>query len=147
VLLSLWFLVTLETLAAVPLVASVAFGIRRQRRKWRGLKVRRGWRLAAIRLGGNGPHGELLVDLAVDPGESQYARLERLELERRLASALRLLPDRERDILSCYYEGEMTLAEIGTIFGVSESRVSQLRTQAIARLRTLLSASTARKPH
>ena len=103
--------------------------------------------LAAIRLGGNGPHGELLVDLAVDPGESQYARLERLELERRLASGLRLLPDRERDILSCYYEGEMTLAEIGTIFGVSESRVSQLRTQAIARLRTLLSASTARKPH
>jgi enterochelin esterase-like enzyme len=51
VLLSLWFLVTLETLAALPLVASVAFGIRRQRRKWRGLKVRRGWRLAAIRLG------------------------------------------------------------------------------------------------
>src|SRR3981081_3550599 len=51
VLLSLWFLLTLATLAAAPLAASAAVGIRRGRRKRRGLNVRRGWRLGAIRLG------------------------------------------------------------------------------------------------
>jgi RNA polymerase sigma factor for flagellar operon FliA len=38
------------------------------------------------------------------------------------------------------YEEELTLAEIGQVIGVGESRVSQLRTQAIARLRTLMQA-------
>jgi enterochelin esterase-like enzyme len=51
VLLSLWLLVALATLAGAPLAASAAFGIRRWRRKRRGLSVRRGWRLGAIRLG------------------------------------------------------------------------------------------------
>ena len=49
-LLSLWFQVVLATLAASPLVASVVFGIRRHRRRRRGLAVRRGWRLGATRL-------------------------------------------------------------------------------------------------
>jgi RNA polymerase sigma factor for flagellar operon FliA len=39
-----------------------------------------------------------------------------------------------------YYQEEMTLAEIGAVIGVGESRVSQLRTLAISRLRTLLRA-------
>jgi RNA polymerase sigma factor for flagellar operon FliA len=51
------------------------------------------------------------------------------------------LPERERQILSLYYEHELTLAEIGEIIGVGESRVSQLRTQAIARLRSRLRES------
>jgi RNA polymerase sigma factor for flagellar operon FliA len=42
-----------------------------------------------------------------------------------------------------YYEEELTLAEIGEVIGVGESRVSQLRSQAIARLRTLLRESLA----
>jgi RNA polymerase sigma factor for flagellar operon FliA len=42
-----------------------------------------------------------------------------------------------------YYEEELTLAEIGQVIGVGESRVSQLRSQAIARLRTLLRESLA----
>ncbi len=54
----------------------------------------------------------------------------------RLAAALGELPDRERQILALSYEEELTLAEIGQVIGVGESRVSQLRTQAIARLRS-----------
>ncbi len=48
------------------------------------------------------------------------------------------LPERERHILALYYQEELTLAEIGQVIGVGESRVSQLRTQAIRRLRTAL---------
>jgi RNA polymerase sigma factor for flagellar operon FliA len=48
------------------------------------------------------------------------------------------LPERERQILALSYEEELTLAEIGQVIGVGESRVSQLRTQAVARLRSMM---------
>jgi RNA polymerase sigma factor for flagellar operon FliA len=60
--------------------------------------------------------------------------------------ALGQLPERERQILSLYYEDELTLAEIGEVFDVGASRVSQLRALAIARLRSLLSAELPRAP-
>ena len=76
----------------------------------------------------------------MDPGEGPYARLEREELRQLLAEAITELPDRERQILALYYQEELTLAEIGEVIGVGESRVSQLRTQAIGRLRSRLAA-------
>lgn len=80
-----------------------------------------------------------LLDVAIDPTEGPFASLHRQELRQHLASAIVQLPERERQILSLYYEQELTLAEIGEVLGLSESRVSQLRTQSLARLRTLLS--------
>jgi RNA polymerase sigma factor for flagellar operon FliA len=77
-------------------------------------------------------------ELVVDLDDSPQVRLERAELRQHLARALSELPERERQILSMYYEHELTLAEIGVVIGVGESRVSQLRTQAIGRLRTCL---------
>jgi RNA polymerase sigma factor for flagellar operon FliA len=71
--------------------------------------------------------------------------LERRELREHLARAVVQLPERERHILALYYERELTLAEIGQVIGVTESRVSQLRTQALARLRSTLSASLQRR--
>jgi len=62
-----------------------------------------------------------------------------------LAEAITELPDRERQILALYYQEELTLAEIGQVIGVGESRVSQLRTQAIGRLRSRL-ATRMRQP-
>jgi len=76
-----------------------------------------------------------MMEVAIDPGEGQLVRLERAELKQHLARAISELPERERQILSLYYHKELTLAEIGQVIGVGESRVSQLRTQAIARLR------------
>lgn len=78
------------------------------------------------------------LEVAIDPGEGPYARLEREELRRFLAEAIAALPERERHILALYYQEELTLAEIGEVIGVGESRVSQLRTQAIRRLRAAL---------
>ena len=79
-----------------------------------------------------------LLEIAVDTGDGPYAQLERRDLRERLAQALGELPERERHILALSYEQELTLAEIGQVLGVSESRVSQLRTQAITRLRSKL---------
>jgi RNA polymerase sigma factor for flagellar operon FliA len=79
-----------------------------------------------------------LIDLAIDTDQGPFVQLERRELQQRLAEALRQLPDRERQILALSYVEELTLSEIGRVFGVGESRVSQLRTQAIVRLRSLM---------
>ncbi len=100
--------------------------------------------LAVIRQATNGD-GTSSLEVAVDPGEGPYARLEREELRQLLAEAITELPDRERQILALYYQEELTLAEIGQVIGVGESRVSQLRTQAIGRLRSRL-ATRMRQP-
>ena len=52
--------------------------------------------------------------------------------------AIDKLPPREKLLMGLYYEEELNLKEIGAVMGVSESRVSQLHTQAVARLRTTL---------
>jgi hypothetical protein len=59
-------------------------------------------------------------------------------LHAQLASAVAALPAIERKVLSLYYEGELTLAQIGSVIGLGESRVSQLRAGALGRLRAAL---------
>jgi RNA polymerase sigma factor FliA len=87
------------------------------------------------------PDDQPLLEVAIETDEGPHARLERAELRQHLAKAILQLPERERQILSLYYEHELTLAEIGAVIGVGESRVSQIRTQAIARLRSSLRES------
>ena len=48
------------------------------------------------------------------------------------------LPERERQVVALYYLNELTMKEIGAVIGVTESRVSQIRTQAVVRLRAAL---------
>jgi RNA polymerase sigma factor for flagellar operon FliA len=84
----------------------------------------------------DGDDSRNLLEVAAGPDDEPHAQLERSELSRILVKALGDLPERERHILALYYEQELTLAEIGEVIGVGESRVSQLRTQAIARLRS-----------
>lgn len=84
--------------------------------------------------------GTSMLEVAIDPGEGPHASLERSELRQLLAQAVAELPERERQILALYYQEELTLAEIGEVIGVGESRVSQLRTQAISRLRSNMGA-------
>jgi RNA polymerase sigma factor for flagellar operon FliA len=59
-----------------------------------------------------------------------------------LASAIMGLPERERLVISLYYDEELNLREIGEVLNVSESRVSQISAQAILRLRSRLSGWT-----
>ena len=55
-----------------------------------------------------------------------------------LAKAISALPEREKQMMGMYYEQELNLREIGEVLGVSESRVCQLHSQAVARLRVKL---------
>ena len=60
-------------------------------------------------------------------------------LKRTFSNAIDALPDREKLVLALYYDEELNLKEIGEVIGVSESRVSQIHSQAAMRLRSRLS--------
>jgi len=59
-------------------------------------------------------------------------------MKKMLIKAIDDLPVREKMVMGMHYEKEMNLREIGEVLGVSESRVCQLHTQAVARLRSRL---------
>ncbi|KAB2319046.1 RNA polymerase sigma factor FliA [Betaproteobacteria bacterium SCN1] len=75
-----------------------------------------------------------LVDGSNDP----LAVLEDEGFRDSLIAAIHHLPERERSMMGMYYEQDMNLKEIGAVLGVSESRVCQLHSQAVARLRAQL---------
>ena len=66
------------------------------------------------------------------------APLEKRDLVRAMVEEIRSLPERERHILELYYNEGLTMKEIGSALGVTESRVCQLHSQAAARLRSAL---------
>jgi len=70
----------------------------------------------------------------LEPGRG----LEDERFRKALADAIANLPERERLVLSLYYDEELNLKEIGEVLGVSESRVCQLHSQCAARLRARL---------
>lgn len=72
-----------------------------------------------------------------DPGPNQ--NFEREAFLKALSEAINNLPEREKLVLALYYDEELNLKEIGQVLGVSESRVSQIHSQAALRLRSRLS--------
>jgi RNA polymerase sigma factor for flagellar operon FliA len=66
-------------------------------------------------------------------------------MRRLLAEAIAELPERERMVLTLYYYEELTMREVGATMGVVESRVSQLHSAAMARLRVALGAPSAKR--
>ena len=77
---------------------------------------------------------------AIDPDTEAEAS----ELKDRLADAIESLPERERLVVALYYYENLTLREIGEVLGVTESRVSQLHTKAILRLKAKLQGNLER---
>ncbi|HRN80971.1 MAG TPA: RNA polymerase sigma factor FliA [Nitrosomonas europaea] len=73
-----------------------------------------------------------------DQSNEPLDRLLEKNLRELLVAAIEKLPAKEKLVMGMYYEQEMNLREIGKVLGVSESRVCQLHTQAISRLRTRL---------
>ncbi len=74
------------------------------------------------------------ADAAPDP----LARLEDRNYREALVAAIERLPEREKLVMGMYYEQDMNLREIAEVLGVTESRVCQLHSQAISRLRAKL---------
>jgi RNA polymerase sigma factor for flagellar operon FliA len=77
---------------------------------------------------------------AADPQGS----LSQTEMKEAIGEAIARLPEREKLVVTLYYYEELTLREIGDVLGVTESRVSQLHTKAILRLKARLSGAGAK---
>lgn len=69
------------------------------------------------------------------PGLDPLALLEDQDMRQALVRGIEALPEREKLVMALYYDEDMNLKEIGEVLGVTESRVCQLHSQAIARLR------------
>jgi RNA polymerase sigma factor for flagellar operon FliA len=69
---------------------------------------------------------------------SPFEGVQREDFKKNLAEEISGLPDRERLVLTLYYDEELNLREIGAVIGVSESRVSQIHSQALIRLQARL---------
>ncbi len=67
-----------------------------------------------------------------------FEGVQKEDYKRNLAEAIAGLPERERLVLTLYYEEDLNLREIGAVIGVSESRVSQIHSQALIRLQSRL---------
>jgi RNA polymerase sigma factor for flagellar operon FliA len=66
--------------------------------------------------------------------------LQREDMQHMVAEAIASLPERERLVMALYYDDELNLREIGAIMGVSESRISQIHSQAVIRLQARMAA-------
>ncbi|MDM3870972.1 RNA polymerase sigma factor FliA [Porticoccus sp. W117] len=75
------------------------------------------------------------TDVAVDES-SPLQQLQNTGFKESLADAIGQLPEREKLVMSLYYDEELNLREIGEVLGVSESRVCQIHSQALTRLRS-----------
>lgn len=82
-----------------------------------------------------------LIDALSDDSASPFDKAQERELKEVLIEALHNLSEQERRVIILYYYRELTLKEIGEVLSVSESRISQIHTKAVFRLRSRLSKS------
>jgi RNA polymerase sigma factor for flagellar operon FliA len=81
-----------------------------------------------------------LLDTLQDPSAPDPAKVaDQTDLKDRVADAIAKLPEREKLVVALYYYENLTLREIGEVLGVTESRISQLHTKAVLRLRSHMS--------
>ncbi len=94
--------------------------------------------------GSSGGDSVALIDTIEDTaGPDPQGALAQTELREALGEAIARLPEREKLVVTLYYYEELTLREIGDVLGVTESRVSQLHTKAILRLKARLAGGRA----
>jgi RNA polymerase sigma factor for flagellar operon FliA len=86
----------------------------------------------------SGDQVSLLDTLTDENAPDPAAVIHETELKERMAAAISRLPEREKLVIALYYYENLTLREIGEVLSVTESRVSQLHTKAVLRLRSRL---------
>ena len=95
--------------------------------------------------GGERGESVTLGDTVADTGDGPMGVYEVEEMRQILAESINRLPEREKIVLTLYYYENLTLAEIGRVLGVTESRVCQIHTKAVLQLRSRITA-TEREP-
>jgi RNA polymerase sigma factor for flagellar operon FliA len=95
--------------------------------------------------GGERGESVTLGDTVADTGDGPMGVYEVEEMRQILAESINRMPEREKIVLTLYYYEGLTLAEIGRVLGVTESRVCQVHTKAVLQLRSRVTA-TEREP-
>lgn len=102
----------------------------------RSLDDLKGVTLGTFMDAGENGEGENLISFVPDPdGENPHVLLQTREVRTILKTAVEKLPAKERIVVELYYYDELTMKEIGTVLNITESRVSQLHTKSMLRLR------------
>jgi len=83
-----------------------------------------------------GVNEETVKETLSDPIPTPLDRVLSENFKKNLAKGISMLPDRERLVLALYYEEDLNLREVGEVIGVSESRISQIHSQAMMRLQS-----------
>lgn len=100
----------------------------------------RGLNIASLEHAGQEQGRDLLHHIPDTEENLPSTLLEQSELERLVAESIDQIPEMERKVLALYYQEELTLREIAEVVKLHESRISQLKSQAILRLRARLAA-------
>jgi RNA polymerase sigma factor FliA len=72
------------------------------------------------------------------PEDTPFFRCQRSEMKEILTRVIAELPEKEQQVLALYYFEELTMKEVGAVLGIGESRVSQIHSLAVVRLRSRL---------
>jgi RNA polymerase sigma factor for flagellar operon FliA len=82
--------------------------------------------------------GSSLLDNIKLEQSSPFDEVKKKELKSVISDVLSILPEKEQQVLSLYYFEELTLKEIGSVMGLTESRISQIHSKVIINLRSKL---------
>jgi len=93
----------------------------------------------------DGKEEDLTDRVSGAPDETPFFFCLRTEMKKLLAQAIRELAEKEQRVLSLYYYDELTMREVGEVLGIGESRVSQIHSLAMVRLRSRLTTMLAGK--
>jgi RNA polymerase sigma factor FliA len=117
-----------------------AMGLSAQR--WQSLMVDfRNLGLAATQLRATDREDQPLNDAPATPADRPDEVFARSEMRERLSSAMKTLPERYQQVVTLYYDRDLSMKEIGGILGVNESRVSQIHKAALERMQSVLTGS------
>jgi RNA polymerase sigma factor for flagellar operon FliA len=83
-------------------------------------------------------YGDIFEDVKA---ENPFVSLRSRELRQAVAECISSLPHKERLVISLYYYEDLNMKEIGSVLGITESRVCQIHTKAVARLHSKLRAA------
>ena len=100
--------------------------------------------LWTVSSGGGGDQVALIDTIEDTEAPDPQGSLSQTEVKEAIGEAIARLPEREKLVVTLYYYEELTLREIGEVLGVTESRISQLHTKAILRLKARLAGAAAR---
>ncbi|WP_419806633.1 sigma-70 family RNA polymerase sigma factor [Terriglobus sp.] len=131
-----------QKLGRAPTEAEIADGMEISLKQFQQLLGElKGLEIGSLHMERNEDSGdEELSYIPGSPGDEPLFRCLQGEMKQHLADAIQELPEKERMVLTLYYYEELTMKEIGQVLGVVESRVSQIHSAAVVRLRSVLAA-------